>query len=187
MPSTEPMTQDATNASIFTWEGILISTAAESNLKFATYNSSDWCGQWILATALEQPVEEASGYQLYQGCPPAEEDLKWHVTVDGVYLITIDVENETIEFELLTGIIDNEYSNISVYPNPATSSITVVNAENLSYVAIFNLAGEKVLDLNVENANGIAEVNISELPAGFYVIRAYEDENLIGVGKFTKQ
>lgn len=114
----EPMVKDNDNDKLFTWEGNL--TTGE--LKFSTFKG-DWCdGDWLLATAADQSLS-ATDYKIYSGCAPENEDFKWKVNeVDtGAYIITVDLENETIVFDKQEiSVIDNSVqSNFLVYPNPA--------------------------------------------------------------------
>ncbi len=76
-----------------------------------------------------------------------------------------------------TGVLTlkvNEFSdknNITISPNPTLRSITVYNApENLSNISIFNILGEKVLEIPKPNPPGF-EIDISKLPAGMYYAR----------------
>gem|GEM_PF-1395382 len=97
------------SGSSFTWDGTLIA----GELKFPAFSGSDWCGgDWILAEEAGQPVENAAGYTIFEnGCASDAQDFKWTVTTAGEYKITVNLESETVTFELLgeTTGYDNLY------------------------------------------------------------------------------
>jgi hypothetical protein len=86
-----------------------------------------------------------------------------------------------------TGIEPILVKDLEFYPNPAMNTLTLLNIKNIDYVEIFDLTGERAISRQLTNVNGVVEINISDLSAGFYMIRAYANDNLIGVGKFAKQ
>lgn len=61
------------------------------------------------------------------------------------------------------GINDNEIENFSAYPNPSNDGIITIKGDGIA--EIFNILGQKVLDVEVEN-----ETKISLNP-GLYVVR----------------
>ncbi|MBN2806090.1 MAG: SusF/SusE family outer membrane protein, partial [Prolixibacteraceae bacterium] len=92
-----PMVQDAGNAQLFTWQGVL----KAGELKVSTFKG-DWCdGQWLNAATADQPIDSAS-YVITNGCDGP--DNKWRVAEDeaGVYLISIDLSAETIVFTMVS-------------------------------------------------------------------------------------
>ncbi len=88
-------TQSETNPFIFVYEGVL----TPGNIKFSTF-TGDWCdGQWINAPENGTSITDVSTYIVTQGCDGP--DNQWQVTEEtqGRYKITIDLENETVNFE----------------------------------------------------------------------------------------
>ncbi|MFI5135971.1 MAG: T9SS type A sorting domain-containing protein, partial [Chitinophagales bacterium] len=69
-----------------------------------------------------------------------------------------------------------------IYPNPTSTIIHIHLPSNQSTtLSVFNLLGEKVKE---EKVNGReATIDVSKLPAGFYVVRAEEKM----IGKFLKE
>jgi hypothetical protein len=63
-------------------------------------------------------------------------------------------------------------SGMIVYPNPAGNSMTIKGLDKPTAFAIYNLAGQKLLDGTTEG-----QVNISTLPAGNYLIRMTNEVN----------
>lgn len=167
-----PMTQDAVNANLFTWEGDLIT----GELKFSTF-TGDWCdGDWLLALEIDQSIS-IGDYSIFTGCAPAEADFKWRVTEGevGTYVITIDLENETIVFELQeeVGFENSEFSTISVYPNPVKEYVTIDLGDQASgSLTVFSVDGRAVfhsalnesrtiINSNEFNASGLLFLRIS--------------------------
>jgi bacillolysin len=59
---------------------------------------------------------------------------------------------------------------IEVYPNPANSTLNIRSAENIAAITVVDMLGKVVLqDAAVKKNN--AQLNISELPAGFYFVK----------------
>jgi len=62
-----------------------------------------------------------------------------------------------------------EQDNVTVYPNPATSNITVTTGSNEKVlVEMFNLVGQKVYS---ENVIGNTNINVSNMKPGVYMLR----------------
>lgn len=80
----------------------------------------------------------------------------------------------------------------SVYPNPATSSLNVVLAaatQSTLSLVVTDLTGKSLLSQNTAvqaGANDIS-VNVSELPAGIYMIKATLADGTSSIQKFVKQ
>ncbi|MXN92625.1 T9SS type A sorting domain-containing protein [Flavobacterium sp. Sd200] len=70
----------------------------------------------------------------------------------------------------IMGTGNSAFRNFKLYPNPANQLINLSNSEAITQVTITNVLGQKVLGKSV-NANN-AEVNISGLTAGTYILQA---------------
>ena len=84
-----------------------------------------------------------------------------------------------------SGITDAEINAIglSLYPNPATDVLTIqTSGSKETAVEIYNLNGKLLI---TEVIAGTAGIDVSGLPAGFYLIKAKTAEH-IEVGKFIK-
>lgn len=92
---------------------------------------------------------------------------------------------------------NNDAPDLSVFPNPATNTIKVIN-DQCSVISIYNSLGEKIYsssftDLQsgqlaspfTDNRSPIT-INISAFPSGVYLIKAI-NENGIAVMKFVKE
>ncbi|MCB0452883.1 MAG: T9SS type A sorting domain-containing protein, partial [Aequorivita sp.] len=81
----------------------------------------------------------------------------------------------------LLGVNQNQLDNISLYPNPASSTINLKNAENAN-VQVFDVLGKLILSQN--NIAVDAQINVSQLQAGTYFMKISKD-NLITTKKFV--
>ncbi|HAF27761.1 MAG TPA: hypothetical protein DCG75_01825, partial [Bacteroidales bacterium] len=84
-------------------------------------------------------------------------------------------------------VLGNEAStDILVYPNPASSyiNVNVLNGTKQGTVSIYNMIGSLVKVVEIEG--NVKEINISDLPAGSYII-SVEDEKDPIVKQFIKK
>lgn len=100
VPQGDPMTQDPTDPTVFSYEGVF----KPGNFKIHAFNG-DWCaGDWIRPDAHNQSIT-ATNYIVTTGCPDQvenpHEDYKWQVTQKGSYSVTVDLTAETIAIEPL--------------------------------------------------------------------------------------
>ncbi len=68
-------------------------------------------------------------------------------------------------------------SNVQIYPNPASSSLTVDIGKAMlpAQVTIFDLSGKKLLSTTINSA--VANINISELQSGLYILETVDSIN----------
>ena len=70
--------------------------------------------------------------------------------------------------------------NVSLYPNPVNDILNIDTKEEILSVEVFTLQGQKVLS-SKEN-----KINVSELPAGIYLVRIQDVNNNIATKKIIK-
>lgn len=99
---------------------------------------------------------------------------------DGGLYTDPDLSNNTkcITIDYDNGIQVNN-NTVNVFPNPASSAITVENIAG-AQISVFNIAGQEVLTVNAANAN--ETINVSALPEGLYIVRVVNG-NEIGTSK----
>jgi hypothetical protein len=87
---------------------------------------------------------------------------------------TNDEELPHVEIPVLLGITDGVEETVaqlaSIYPNPATSSVTL-EGDNLSAVAIYNVAGQLV---RIEQLGGVNTITL-DLESGVYFFSIYDN------------
>lgn len=78
------------------------------------------------------------------------------------------------------GITQNQLDNISLYPNPASSTINVKNAENAN-IQVYDVLGKLIL--SQENITMDAHINVSAMQVGTYFMKISKD-NLVTTKRF---
>jgi hypothetical protein len=74
--------------------------------------------------------------------------------------------------------------NFSAYPNPVNNSLNISASENVEKVEIFNLLGQKVI--NVLPNSSKTQIDVTTLNSGIYMLRATINGKK-GTSKFIKQ
>ncbi len=67
------------------------------------------------------------------------------------------------------GIADVDNASISLYPNPATSTVTLTGIEGEAEVSVVDMNGRQVYSGSVEN--GSLSIDVSGLSQGAYFVR----------------
>jgi len=122
------------------------------------------------------------------------DNLVSHIyTNQGIYqpylvIISLDLPNcrDTAYIDLtigVTDILENNISNIQIYPNPAKNSF-FIDTEKITTVKLYDVSGKEVLN---QTANSKTEINISHLPQGIYNVQIFSNEKIIGSSKIVKQ
>ncbi len=92
------------------------------------------------------------------------------------------VDNVSLLAQTTTGLSENKISEIKISPNPASEQLQIDNLKNSnSKISIFNTAGMEINSYKLNS--GLNTINISSLPAGFYLVK---EENGV-VSKIVKQ
>ena len=85
------------------------------------------------------------------------------------------------------GINDYKPLILSVYPNPVTDQLHIVNPDgNIQTVTLYNASGQLVLQTAVPSSP-ILEIDVMGLPNGFYIGTATLNNNQTATFKFMKQ
>ena len=74
------------------------------------------------------------------------------------------------------GIEDATDGKISVFPNPATDRLTVINTGRCGYVELVNILGEPIISRKI--ADSIVEIDVSNLPRGAYFLRIHTSDDI---------
>ncbi|MBQ2574348.1 MAG: T9SS type A sorting domain-containing protein, partial [Bacteroidales bacterium] len=81
--------------------------------------------------------------------------------------------------------IEGYVSNLSVFPNPATTTLNITSSETIASIEIFSATGQSVLQTNVNGDSTTCD--IKHLASGIYLIVAHDSNGKIGLAKFTKE
>lgn len=83
-------------------------------------------------------------------------------------------------------IIENtDTDSLKIYPNPAVSSIKI-ETDGCRKIKIYNAQGQTVKKMSAKNQASV-EVDITKLPAGAYIVEAYDYSGNVKTGKFVKE
>ena len=90
---------------------------------------------------------------------------------------------QSVNVSLCTGIIELDSDTISIFPNPASTEITITSPIKFTSVKIVNSIGQIVQETKYNNT-----VSVVELTKGIYFLQLFnENGNLIMVKKFIKE
>lgn len=122
-----------------------------------------------------------AGYPIYAWTPAEPNSNTIAVYVTTTYTLMIDngqgcTYSDVITITILPTEITNTSSQaeVNVFPNPANDHVTVQSSSSISQVNIYDLDG-RLISTNTYNTTQ-AEINISELPAGCYILEAVTEE-----------
>lgn len=84
---------------------------------------------------------------------------------DRVFNTTIDLGAYEYNSTLSVDDISLNENTVKLYPNPATDVVNIKTNQTIKNVAVFNVNGQKVLDIANQS-----QINISNLPTGMYFL-----------------
>jgi hypothetical protein len=128
-----------------------------------------------------------SNFQLSLGSPAIDSGdnakVPPAVTTDlsGNIRIHNTVDMGAYEFESTLSTQSNNLPRFTIYPNPATSGVTIQTEEAIKKIEVYTLEGKLVKE-SPEN-----KIDVSNLNSGFYIMKIITDENKIGIQKLVKR
>lgn len=90
-----------------------------------------------------------------------------HTVVDGMNEISVWYNDET------SGIQDNIQSLYNIYPNPVNNKLFIGNMKDVNKVEIYSVTGKLLKSFDYSNAVDQAELNLSDLNSGMYILTIY--------------
>ena len=116
----------------------------------------------FMNVGMYEPAHDSDGEMYHLLC--------YHVDDDVIY---INPEYNTCDID---DIVENKIDNISIYPNPASQSVNVLNTNGLNIIniQIIDLTGRVVL--SSEKSDG---VDISTLPEGQYFVKIVGETSIV--------
>ncbi|PQJ72587.1 T9SS type A sorting domain-containing protein [Polaribacter butkevichii] len=103
---------------------------------------------------------------------------------DGSANYTFYIDDLMLFNAATASVSDNKQLNVSMYPNPTTSSLNISAESTIKNAAIYNILGKQVISLAI-NKNS-ESIDVSNLASGIYLIK-YTVDNAIGTAKFIKE
>ncbi len=91
---------------------------------------------------------------------------------------------DNVSYAAPLSIASFEDTKISMYPNPVSSSLSINSVEKLDTISIYNVIGQEVLNLKVNDTNTI--INVSNFENGIYIIKTFS-EGKVSTTKFIKE
>jgi len=79
-----------------------------------------------------------------------------------------EVDNIYASVERVLDLKEEKLVNFSMYPNPATNSLTLNASETIEKISIHNILGQKIIQMNTNNSS--ITTDISALQNGIYLI-----------------
>ena len=153
-------TYDGTTAKVYK-NGVLFSSGAKT---FNTVNNSD---------IFKLGVAETGAVTYFNG---AIDDLKIYNYV----LNTTEISNLYTNNMLTSENFNTNNLEVGLYPNPVNDILNIDTKEEVLSVEVFALQGQKVM-FSKEN-----KINVSQLPAGIYLVRIQDVNNNIATKKIIK-
>ncbi|MFN8299006.1 MAG: T9SS type A sorting domain-containing protein [Chitinophagales bacterium] len=143
-----------------------------------------WMGSCLFDSAMQKvacdSASPADNYFQYS-TPLAAGQYKLVMSLPGAGFGSYNVVLH-FDYPQVSGINSLEESKWNLYPNPTTGSLCIPS--NLQTVSVYNLQGELVQQSSSLNAG--TNLNVSELPAGVYVLKAISGQR-ISQCRFVKQ
>ncbi len=85
----------------------------------------------------------------------------------------------------ITGINDiNENNIITIYPNPASTTLNIKGIENQNIAKVYSMDGKQMLTIPISENNQV--LNVSQLKSGIYILKIETAKGII-TKKFVKQ
>lgn len=114
--------------------------------------------------------------------PIAQQTSQMNLRIDDVYIINLaeeELESCGTENSLeisrknTVGIERVNASEISIYPNPATSEINIVSDKTIETLKLLSIAGEKIQNIEY---NASKTINVSTIAKGIYILKINTEE-----------
>lgn len=91
---------------------------------------------------------------------------------------------DNVSYAAPLAIASFEEAKIAMYPNPVSSTLSISSIDTLETISIFNVIGQEVMNLKVNDTNTI--INVSNFQNGIYIIKTFS-EGKVSTSKFIKE
>jgi hypothetical protein len=88
---------------------------------------------------------------------------------------------------LITGIYNTETNtNLDIYPNPATNTITIATDQvcSNSFISVYSMTGQELIKQDI--GHSITQIDISNLLPGIYLVK-YNCKDWSAIKRFIKK
>lgn len=97
---------------------------------------------------------------------------------------TVEPRN-TNDISIYGGVNENNQYNVSIYPNPTSSALTVSNLDGIQQIKIIDLLGNEISNTNV--SGNTVKIDVNNLRSGIYFISLIKDNSVKVTRKFIKE
>ncbi len=132
-------------------------------------------------------IEEGTVVTLTATAQSGWQFLLWEVVNSNTYTtpeIEIEIDQETVAIayftEIGSNITVNGSTNFSIYPNPSSESISIIFNQSLNNgeLWISSTAGLKVVTQKISSNKEKADIDISSLPNGVYIVSVKTNDGI---------
>ncbi len=100
------------------------------------------------------------------------------------YIDSVSVVEDT-NYVGITEHLGSAQGMLELYPNPASTHITVNSKETLQQVRVLDVRGRMVLEQTLKQVQGDVRLNTNDLPSGIYMLEAITQNGARAVRKFV--
>jgi alpha-tubulin suppressor-like RCC1 family protein len=143
------------------------STIADKHTPVQVGTSADWA---LISVGSEHSIALKTDGGLWAWGYDIWGQLGNNNTIDRIAPIPIDCLTFTS-----TGDAAEDLNNMSVYPNPASSTLVIRSLKGINTIEIFTMPGKKVFSQASYKQQTSATIDISKLQNGIYIIRLTSD------------
>ena len=93
--------------------------------------------------------------------------------IDHIVFNSIALSTEKVNFK--------DDANITIYPNPTSSRLSIQSPLAIEKVEVYNLLGQITMTVKT------AELNVSNLSNGMYIVKIFQENDVISTKRFVKQ
>ena len=107
-----------------------------------------------------------------------------HYNCTDQFMVNVDDILLVRQYDPTWSVNENAVTTLQVFPNPTSELLTVESDVNVRHYEIYNIVGEMLMSKPVDEKR--FNVNVSELPAGTYLIKM-TSEGLVQTRRFVKK
>lgn len=160
-------------------------TASEHNASHFIIEKSADAGNWTSLTTIP-----AAGNSTTTNYYSAIDDYSRGTNY--YRLIQIDNDGTTKVYDALASNCDVDKVGLSLFPNPATSGVTLELNQNIEnenvYVGFYDVHGKMIKRVDINENNGkYVYVDVQDLSSGYYIVRLFDGQNEKQPIRFIKQ
>ena len=139
-------------------------------------DGTNWETIWEMLSPVDIEAEQLDFELSDEYLTAGQVMVKFHFEGDSYEMNNWNIDDIWVVEQIATSINENVLNNISIYPNPTSSNITIRNADNAD-VKIYNIAGQLMISEVKISSNYI--VDLSTLRSGTYFIQIVKEGQLL--------